>query len=326
MKKIVITGFIVTLCMLLIPLSAGKGKKTNETRAVAAVKTDVKEETVSEETGEETGGTVTFRIKTKDKIITLSAYNYIIGVVAAEMPPSYGAEALKAQSVAAYSFALYKKERASGAFDLTDSYKTDQSYLSEAALKEKWGDAYQKSIENVKAAVSAVEGEYLSFEGKPALTLYHALSPGKTNSCLDVFGSDISYLKGVNSKSDALSPDSKTVFKFSEEELDKKLSSLGKAKGKDAFSDLSAAGNGFVKEIKFGGKSVSGVTLAGLLGLCSPNFTVEYSSGEYVFTCAGRGHGVGMSQYGANQMALSGSGYREILAHFYPGTTLKSEK
>ena len=79
MKKIVITGFIVTLCMLLIPLSAGKGKKTNETRAVAAVKTDVKEETVSEETGEETGGTVTFRIKTKDKIITLSAYNYIIG-------------------------------------------------------------------------------------------------------------------------------------------------------------------------------------------------------------------------------------------------------
>ena len=329
MKKIAVTGFIVAVCMLLIPLSAPKSKKESVKRSVA-VQTSAKNEEVLAQKEEKPLGQkseeVTFRIKTKDKVINLSAYDYIIGVVAAEMPASFEAEALKAQSVAAYSFALYKKERASGDFDLTDSYKTDQSYCGEAALKEKWGDSYEKSIDKIKSAVSAVEGEYLSFDGEAALALYHSLSSGKTNSCFDVFGSEIPYLVSVNSKSDALSPDGRTVAVFKKDELNKKLSEIAKAEGGNLITDIKSTDNGFVKEIKFAEKSVSGVTFAGLLGLCSPNFTVKYSEGKYTFTCTGRGHGVGMSQYGANQMALSGSSYREILAHYYPGTTLEGLK
>ena len=319
MKKIMITGFILALSMLIIPFSKTKSEKKSVYTG-AAVKVSAPAADISGfKTREES-----FRIKTGDKTVTLSAYNYIIGVVAAEMPVSYGKEALKAQCVAAYSFALYRKQHKKGAdYDLTDSYKTDQSYLSEEALKEKWGKNYETNIEEIKAAATAVSGEYLSFGGAPALTLYHSVSSGKTNPCAEVFGSALPYLVSVNSKSDLLSPYCKEVLKFTAESVDKKLASLGAKEKEGKLKIVKSGESGCVLKVSYKGKTVSGVKLAELLSLPSPNFTVKYSSDEYTFNCAGRGHGVGLSQYGAGQMAQSGSDYREILAHYYPGTILQ---
>ena len=320
MKKIALTGFILALSMIIIPFSAKEGEKKAVYTGAAA------NETGSGSVGApaEKGAGETFRIKTADKVITLSAAEYITGVVAAEMPVSYGEEALKAQSVAAYSFALYRKSHAKNRdYDLTDSYKTDQSYLSDTALRQKWGGAYEENIKKVKEAVEKVAGEYLSFSGSPALTLYHAVSSGKTNPCREIFGSDIKYLVSVNSKSDMLSPGFKTEISFSQKELAEKLKGYKPEKGKISLKITKTGESGCVTKVKCGEKTISGVKLAGLIGLPSPSFSIERSADTYIFICIGKGHGVGMSQYGAGQMAASGSGYREILAHYYPGTVLE---
>ena len=316
MKKFIVAGFIVAVCLLVIPLLSAKNKKSSAVRVAATVK-EVKEN-LPEVKGD------SFRIKVGDKVETLSAQEYLIGVVSAEMPASFEDEALKAQTVAAYSFALYRKQRNKDKdFDLTDSYKTDQSYLTPDALKEKWGEAYGEKTKKIKAAVLAVEGEYLSYEGEPALALYHAVSSGVTNACKDVFGSDLPYLVPADSQSDTLSPDYSATFVFSDSELNEKLASLKKQTGTNLLTSLTADKNGLVREALFAGETVSGSKISGLLGLPSPNFVFEYKDGPYTFTSKGRGHGVGLSQYGANQMALTGSNYREILAHYYKGAKLQ---
>ena len=322
MKKIVITGFIIALCMLVIPLMFAKSGESARPTAAKALNVAKRDEAPQKSEAENTAEF--FRVKIGDKVENLPADGYLFGVLAAEISPSSEPEALKAQCVAAYSFALYRKKSQQNAdYDLTDSYKTDQSYLSESALKEKWGDSYGENAGKIKAAVSAVAGQYLSYGGEPALALYHSLSGGKTNACADVFGSDLPYLVSVESESDVLSPNYKSVFSFSEDELNKKLAEIKTASGGDLFSGAQVAKSGAVKEIKFAGVSISGTKLSGLLGLPSPNFTVTYGAGAYTFTCFGRGHGVGMSQYGAQQAALSGADWREILSHYYPGAELR---
>ena len=322
MKKVFISSFIVALSLLIIPFKNIKSNSDNVLKASAKAENITEtEESVPEEN-------ITFRIKTDAGIIVLSKEDYIVGVVAAEMPASYGIEALKAQSVAAYSFALYRKNSAKDReYDLTDSYKTDQSYLNDDALKEKWGDSYTENINKIRQAVKEVSGEYLSFEGKPALTLYHSVSSGITNSCKDVFGGDMPYLVSVLCEEDKLSSDYKSVFSFSEDELKDKLANLcGNAKsGENMFESIKTAKSGFVKEIKCAGAETSGSEVAGLLSLPSATFTVEFNENAYTFYCLGRGHGVGMSQYAAGRMAENGSDYKEILKRFYPGTELQKK-
>lgn len=321
MKKIFLSGFVIILCMLIIPLCNIKSRENDKTPEAVQTSVTAKKEPKKENKTD----TAVFRIKTADGIKEIPREEYVVGVVAAEMPSSYNIEALKAQSVAAYTFALYKSEKNAGqGYDLTDSYETDQSYLSEDKLKEKWGEDYEAKTQIIKQAVSETGGEYLSFEGAPALTLYHAVSSGVTNACADVFGGDIPYLKSVQSQWDKLSPDYKSVFSFSEDELSSKLTEIKKATASNnLFSEAQKAGSGAVKKIKYWGEEVSGSKLCRLLGLPSPNFTVEFTGGAYSFTCLGKGHGVGMSQYGAGQMALTGSDYRQILDHYYPGTKLQ---
>ena len=323
MIRAVITGFIVALCLLIIPLISIKPEKNIvETAAFTEVK---KDDTTAEKTSDRKIEGSTFLIKTGSSIIELTARDYIIGVVSAEMPASFNTEALKAQSVAAYTFALYRKrENRYDGFDLTDSFETDQSFLDEESRREKWKEAYEEKNQAVSRAVDETLGEYLSFDNKPALTLYHALSGGITNRCSDVFGGDLPYLISVDSEGDKLSPDYKSVFSFNENELKSKLSAIAKtdSSGENLFKDIQTAESGLVLSLSFAGKSCTGGKISSLLSLPSASFTVEYADSGYIFTCVGRGHGVGMSQYGAEAMAKGGASYKEILAHYYPGTEL----
>lgn len=269
------------------------------------------------------------------KVMELTPVEYITGVVAAEMPASFEPEALKAQAVAAHSYALRQiglqlknpDETLKGAYLSTDPAHF-QAYLSQEQRKKHFGANFDTQEEKISAAVNAVIGEILVYEEEPIAAAFHSISSGKTESAQTVWGEEIPYLVSVDSSIDLNNDKCKTVSSFTEKEV----RSILKANCEGA--DLSGnAGNwiqigsrsdsGTVLEATAGGVKVNGRDIRTWFDLPSANFTVEANGDGLSFTTYGYGHGVGMSQYGANDMAKEGKTYREILAHYYPGTQLK---
>ena len=318
MKAAIITAVLVFICAAAMPLLS-LDKKT----VSAAVASVIPEGVIAEKPVK--GATETFKIKMSSdgSIKTLSAEEYICGVLCGEIPPAYENEALKAQAVAAYTFALRRAAAAKKAgrdYDLTDSPETDQCYVEKDSLKEKWGDKTDEYYEKIKKAVSAVSGVAVLYKGEPALTAYHAISSGVTASSKEVWGSELPYLVSVESMGDKLSSGYLSSVSFKEAALAEKMKSLCTvAAGANAFSDIALSDSGRVKSLKCGGKELSGGDVQKALGLRSANFDVAYENGNYVFTVRGSGHGVGMSQEGAQYMAKQGSSYKEILLHYYKG-------
>ncbi|MBQ7045574.1 MAG: stage II sporulation protein D [Clostridia bacterium] len=267
-----------------------------------------------------------------DEIITLSAKDYITGVVCAEMSASFSPEALKAQTVAAYTYASYKRYMRQNSsdpteYDVTTSIGTDQAYISEEAAKEKYGEKYEQYISPIKQAVEQVLGEILTYNGAPALTVYHSVSSSNTNSAKDVWGQDYPYLQSVASKLDLMSENYASEVTLSAQEVETALKDLCESDGDYAnwFKDIVTSPSGLVLSCNVAGKSIKGTDIRKALGLKSATFYVSFSDDTFTFSVYGYGHGVGMSQYGANCMALKGYTYKEILDHYYPGCTLKNK-
>lgn len=267
------------------------------------------------------GETFTLLITETQKTEKISAFDYTVGVVAAEMGASAPQEALKAQTVAAYTFARYRKlKNADKSYDLTDSPDTDQKYLSRTALKKKWKDSYSANIKKIESAVNSAAGYLLTDkEGQPILSAYHALSGGRTESAKTVWGKDYSYLQPVESIGDLLSPDYLSVRKFTTAELKEKLAPAVTLEGEPQnwIADVECSSSGTVTAVKMSGKRVSGEQIRALLGLRSACFEAAYADGTFTFNVKGWGHGVGMSQYGACYLARTGSTFIEILSHYY---------
>lgn len=314
MKKTLITALVLAAVMMLTPLAVQGINEKSEEKAV---------ETVAKPQTEKVKDSDTFRILNTqtDEVNVISAKDYIFGVVASEMPALYEVEALKAQAVASYTYACYKRNMNSEeTYDLTDDFEVDQCYQTEENLKEKWGDNWEEYSEKLMSVVNSVEGEMLTYRDEPILAVYHALSSGYTYSAKDVWGKDIEYLKGAVSKSDTLEENYITVNKFSEKEI---MECFEYKKGEKVFGKSESNSKGLVKKILVYGKEFSGSEVRSKLDLPSANFTVSEKDGEYVFTCKGYGHGVGMSQRGANSMAKQGFTYKEILLHYYNGAKLE---
>ncbi len=260
-------------------------------------------------------------ITASKKVEKVSSFDYVVGVVSAEMGPDAPVEALKAQSVAGYTFARYRKLKNKGKeYDLTDSPNTDQKYLSRSQLKKKWGKSYDKKIKTVEEAVRQSAGYLLTDEkGAPIFAAYHALSGGRTESSKTVWGKDYSYLQPVESIGDLLSPDYLSVRKFTQEELKEKLSSKVTLTGdpKNWIADIDCSSSGTVISANMCGTSITGEQLRILLELRSACFEATYADGMFTFNVKGWGHGVGMSQYGACYLARTGSTFIEILSHYY---------
>ena len=262
---------------------------------------------------------------TDDTVTVISAQDYLFGVVAAEMPLSYEPEALKAQAVAAYTFACYRRRaNRERSYDLTTDSMLDQSFTDRAKAKEKWGEKAEENEKKLDAVLKEVSGQYLTYDGQPILAVYHAISPGKTESSEAVWGSALPYLQPVSSPNDTLSPDYISRVTFSAEKLASLLSEECELSGDagDYFKNIKKTPSGTVEEVTVCGKTISGGRIRALLGLRSAAFEISYEK-EFTFTVYGYGHGVGMSQYGAGQMAKQGSDYREILEHYYTGCTLQ---
>lgn len=254
--------------------------------------------------------------RSNGSVINLNITDYLIGVVSSEMPASFNLEALKAQSVLARTYALKAKQTGK---KLTDTVST-QSYIDMDQMKNKWGNSFNTYYNKIKNAVENTNGEYLSYNGNYIEALYHSTNNGKTESSLDVFGNYYPYLISVSSEYDKNASSYLRTINMS---LDTISNKLGLSLNNDSVINiLSYTDGGNIKEININGNNFSGKKVRELLGLRSADFDISISDNNANITTRGYGHGVGMSQYGANGMANAGYGYKDILSHYYPGTTL----
>lgn len=258
--------------------------------------------------------------------LTTDAYLY--GVLAAEMSAGYHEEALKAQAVASYTYACYKRaaRRAAGERYDVVANTTDQAYLTPEAAAAKWGDATATNKAKLEAAIAAVKGYVIKKDGAVILAAFHAISSGKTESAEKVWGGSYPYLTPVESIGDLLATDYLSERRCTAEEFRGIAADLGCTLAGEAASwprEPERSASGTVLQYTLGDKQLTGQQMREAFGLRSANFDLSYTDGNFVFTVRGYGHGVGMSQYGANYMAQQGSTFLEILSWYYPTCQLE---
>lgn len=322
MRKYIIIAVIIALSLAICPAAAvGGEEKVTVTQAYQPTSSQQKREDVITVMSTESG-----------KISEIEMREYLVGCVAAEMPSHYHTQAIMAQAVASYTYAKRTSEqnRKDSTFqaDITDSPDTHQGYINEEKRRQKWGENFEENEAKITAAVNEIYGKYLTFEGQTALTLFHSISAGVTQSAKSLWNSEIPYLSSVTSIGDKLSPDFRSEYKFSENEIKELAESNGISLESDAgnwLGKVNRSDDGYVISVELGGREISGAKIREKLNLRSNFFEIYYSGGEFAVECCGYGHCVGMSQYGADYMARQGSSWQEILMHYYPGTQINND-
>jgi len=247
---------------------------------------------------------------------------YIVGVLAGEMPIEFELEALKAQAVAARSYVMVQMERnRNKEYDVVDSV-TNQVYLDKDRLMTVWKDSYTDNINKIKMAVLSTKGEYIAYNGKVAEAMFFSTSPGITENSEEIFTNKVPYLRSVESKWDEISPiySSNKTFTLSEF-----YNLLGLPyNDKISIEITNKTSTGRVKKLKINGKELTGNFVCSKLSLRSTFFEIIQESTKVIVKNKGFGHGVGMSQYGAQGMAKEGYTYDKILKHYYTGIEIKN--
>ena len=262
---------------------------------------------------------------TADKSVDIMEMrDYIIGTVAAEVPASYETEAIKAQALAAITFAEYRKklggDKSIDGAIVSDDSSQHQGYISVNEMKNRWGEAFDVYYAKISDAVDEVIDEVITFDGEPIMAAYHAISSGKTESADVMWGDDVPYLQSVDSQWDEDSTRYESSVVISSDELAEMMN----VDISDVYvKTKSTSPSGTVLEIEICSVAMTGMEVRELLGLRSPAFTVVKEDGEYIFTSKGYGHGVGMSQNGADCMAQDGYTYDEIIKHYYQGVEIE---
>lgn len=281
-------------------------------------------ETVTAEA--ESDDTVSVFMSADEKTETLDMRDYIIGTVAAEMPASYEVEALKAQALAAVTYTEYLRLQNNGEMPdgavISDDSSTHQGYMTKEQMQEKWGEAFDTYYNRIADAVDAVINEVIIYENRPVMAAYHAISTGRTESAENMWGSAVDYLVSVESEGDKYSSRFLSEVAISVSELKELLKNNGYKCENDEIKINSTTEAGTVSSVTVCGNEMTGMELRNLLSMRSPSFTVTKDDDTYIFSVKGYGHGVGMSQYGADWYAEQGYSYREIINHYYPGTEI----
>lgn len=303
MKNKILCGMVVVLSIILIAVSLKK--ETN-------FSFDEKKQEEPNVT-QEPVHSIKVLDQTTGEITEMDLETYIIGVVAAEMPASFEIEALKAQAVASRTFAIYKKEHRSDDFDIIKG-TSDQAFNTTEEMKAKWQDNYETYVSKISQAVKETKNEILTYQGQTIESFYFAMSNGYTEKSELVFQEELPYIDSVESSWDNESLNNYEVTKtFSKEEF---CTLLNITCEDIVISEINRTNSGRVSSLKVNDTVFKGVEFRKMLSLRSTDF--EISVGEdVVITTKGSGHGVGMSQYGANGMAKEGKTYQEILNYFY---------
>ena len=264
-------------------------------------------------------------------VTTMTMGDYLWSVVAAEMPASFELEALKAQTVAARTYALRKMTYGSANHpdaDVCTDITCCQAYIDPAQAAANWGESAETYTAKITSAVTATDGLIATYDGEPIQAVFFSSAAGRTVDAMEVWGTSVPYLTGVESPEGEEVPNWHSSLTLTPEEFREKFLAAwpGAALEGDPsgwFQNVVNNSAGGVESIDVGGVTVSGMELRTLLELRSANFTVAATAEQIIFSVTGYGHGVGMSQYGANAMAQAGSGWREILTHYYTGITIQ---
>ena len=257
----------------------------------------------------------------------LTMESYLWGVVAAEMPASFEEEALKAQACAARTYAAGLQAGGSKhpEADLCDDSSCCQAYTDREDALLRWGLSAQLYAEKIETAVSGTDGLGVLYQGTPIQAVFFSSAPGKTADAVEVWGSAVDYLKSVDSPEGEEVPNYHSQVRLSPEELKNKALAAWpgadlSGKPESWIQNLERTASGAVSSLRIGGITAAGGEVRGAFGLRSACFQVQWDGENFLFDVTGYGHGVGMSQYGANAMAKEGREFRDILTWYYTGT------
>ncbi len=345
MKKMIFTAVFLFVAVSCVPLGALYLFETPQGAVADVAVTENASDSVSETVSatvnaEETGQTQTDVPTTAvEEILVCMADSgaveemelteYVIGAVAAEMPALYEPEALKAQAAASMNLARRAVEQGTserfGGGHISSSASVSQAYLTQEQMRSRWGDDYDEYYNKIKEAVQAVSPFVIVYGDALCLTAFHAISPGRTENSENVWTEAIAYLTAADSSFDSTAEAFSTSVRLQAEEFAQGLSAYGfiptqNARhwlGESVYSD-----SGTLMSLQVGNVTVSGQQLRSAFSLRSAALTVAYADGEFVLTAKGYGHGVGMSQYGAQQLALQGKTWQEIIKHYYKGVSV----
>ena len=330
MKQTLAAGLLLILLLFLPPWLRWLNSSGEE-----ASRSPAQEKQETEKEQEESGSSDavhTMRLWDGETTQTMPVGEYLLGVVRGEMPAAFEAEALMAQAVAERTYLYYAMAAAPKKNHPDADVCTDPgcctAWLGEAEAREKWGDKFQQYEDKVRAAVADTDGQVVLYGGAPIMAVFHSSSAGATADSGDVWTAELPYLVSVKSPENAESvPNYYSVNTFSAETFrtafckahpEAKLS--GGTEG--WIRDTALTEDGRVASAVVGGVTVTGKELRSLYALRSTAFTVEADGSSVTFRVTGYGHGVGMSQYGANELARQGKTWREILQWYYTGVTI----
>jgi len=254
--------------------------------------------------------------RTSGEVLNIELEEYVIGVVGAEMPAAFDKEALKAQAIIARTYALKAKNKGNVLSDNASS----QYYKTNEELQVVWGSNFNTYYNKIKDAVLQTKGLYLSYNGSFIEAVYHSTSNGKTESSENVWGNYYPYLVSVDSPYDNINKSFEMKKTITYEELSLKLQM--DVNINTEFNILGKTSGNRVANIEINGNIYRGIDFRNLLALRSADFDITKTEEGVIFTTYGYGHGVGMSQYGANGLAKNGYSYSQILLHYYPGVEI----
>lgn len=331
MKKIFVYLFILILICFSIPIIFTK----NKTKEASNENIENTDNTVKLNYSYKEYGEINLLHKETNKIEKIKLDEYLYGVVSAEMPASYNIEALKAQAVVARTYTIYKAVNSKGKHgsgaDICDSSTCCQAQISKEDRLKRWNDnnkeAYWNKIVN---AVNSTQGQIITYDGKPINAFFHANSAGATEAPVDVWGgTGYPYLKTVTTSGEDAYSGYSSKLEVSKKDFESKI----KEKHSDFKIDFSKKdcieikeytdGNR-VKTLKVGNLELSGVEIRTIFSLRSANFKVELAEDKVKFEVVGYGHGVGMSQTGADSLAKEGKNYENIIHHFYTDVKIEN--
>lgn len=329
MKKVFIYFFVFLLVFFLLP--AFFTKKNVEAKVSNNKEINTTEEEKVENYDYKNYGSIKLLHTKTGEVEEVAIDTYLVNVVSAEMPADFEIEALKAQAVVARTYTIYKiQNKKHDNADICDDSACCQAWVSKEERFARWEESVRESNwQKIEQAVNETKGKIITYEGKPINAFFHSNSGGKTEIPVNVWGgTGYPYLQVVETSGEDNYTQYNSEVVLSNEELLEKL--------KVNYSDISIDFNnnddlkileytdsGRVKTVKFGNHNLSGTETRSLLGLRSTNFEIIKENGNIKFSVKGYGHGVGMSQTGANTLAKEGKSYEDIINHFYIGVVIQ---
>ena len=324
-------GLVVGVAVLLLPLLLiGEGQAESSNALLPAASAEPLPTTKPGKTVLWDEG-MTVRVLTESgQVEELTMKEYLWRVVAAEMPAKFELEAMCAQAVCARTYTLWKMGAGvhEGA-DLCDNSACCQAYMTPEEAAGRWGSLTETYTAHIAAAVANTDGQILTYDGKPIQAVFFSASAPATEDAAAVWGNSLPYLVSVSSPEGEEVPNYHSSVVLTAEQVKALVQGSGlgiKLSGDPSgwFRNVSYTASGRVAELELGGVTMSGSAVRSLFGLRSACFEVSEENGTFTFSVTGYGHGVGMSQYGANAMAETGSTWQEIVTHYYTGVTIQN--